>query len=250
MIRVEAIEKTFRPPGGMGDLLRGRLYGAPVRALAGVSFEVAAGEVLCLMGPNGAGKTTLLRILAGLLVPTAGRAQVAGVDVGSATPAAGASALRRSVALVVGDERSFHWPLSGRENLCYFAALHGLEARAARRRVETLLDRLGLAGAADQRFNSYSRGMRQRLAIARGLLSSARVLLLDEPTLGLDPVAARDLRTFLRDDVIRAEGRTALVGSNEPAEVRALGDRVLHLDRGTVRGACAPADVEHFLGLA
>jgi ABC-2 type transport system ATP-binding protein len=246
VIRVEAIEKTFRPPGGMGDLLRGRLYGAPVRALAGVSFEVAAGEVLCLMGPNGAGKTTLLRILAGLLVPTEGRAEVAGVEVGRSN----AAGLRQKTALVVGDERSFHWPLSGRENLCYFAALHGMAARPARRRVDELLERLGLGAAADQRFSSYSRGMRQRLAIARGLLGSARVLLLDEPTLGLDPVAARDLRAFLRDDVIRAGGRTAIVGSNEPAEVRALGDRVLHLDRGTVRGACAPAEVEHFLGLA
>lgn len=249
MIRVEALEKVFRPPGGMAELLRGRLHGDPVPALGGVSFEVDEGEVVCLMGPNGAGKTTLLRILSGLLLPSGGRAEIAGVAVGPATPAAATATLRREVALVVGDERSFHWVLTGRENLAYFAALHGLDAATARRRVTDLLERLGLTEAADRRFSSYSRGMRQRLALARGLLGRARVLLFDEPTLGLDPVAARELRAFLRDEVIRAEGRTALVGSNDPGEVRALGDRVLHLDRGALRGTCAPREVEAFLGL-
>jgi ABC-2 type transport system ATP-binding protein len=244
MIQVQGLAKEFRPPGGMRELLRGRLFGTPVRALTGVSLHVATGEIVCVMGPNGSGKTTLLRILAGLILPNAGHAEILGLDVSR-----GGAALRRDVAMVVGDERSFHWPLSGRENLQFFAALHGLSAREARRRTDLLLDRLGLTEAADRRFSAYSRGMKQRLAIARGLLGSARVLLLDEPTLGLDPLAARELRRFLRDDVIKREGRTALIGSNDPTEVRTLADRVLYLERGSLRGESAPDAVDQWLGL-
>ncbi len=244
MIAVHDIAKTFRPPGGIRDLLRGRLFQAPVTALAGVSFHVKPGEIVCIMGQNGAGKTTLLRILAGLLIPTAGKAAVAGHDVEAAGPN-----LRRQIAYVVGDERSFYSPLSGHENLTYFAALHGLPDDTARRRIDGLLSCVGLGEAASRRFSQYSRGMKQRLAIARGLLGDPRVLLLDEPTLGLDPRGAHDLRRLLRDDVIRAGSRTALVGSNDPIEVRALADRVLYLEGGKLRGESGPDKVEEFLGL-
>jgi ABC-2 type transport system ATP-binding protein len=241
---VEGLGKVFRTPGGARDLLRGRLFGESVRALEDVTFSVAPGEVVCMMGPNGAGKSTLARILGGLLLPSAGRATIAGHDA-----AAGAPGLRRSVSFVVGDERSFHYGVSGRDNLCYFAALHGLDARTARRRAGELLERVGLAAAADRRYREYSRGMRQRLAIARGLLGDPEVLLLDEPTLGLDPVGARDLRAFLRDDMIRGAGRTAVVCSNDPGEVRALADRVLFLRAGKLTGEGSPDRIEKELGL-
>ncbi|HVU51360.1 MAG TPA: ABC transporter ATP-binding protein [Polyangia bacterium] len=243
-VSVEDLGKVFRPPGNARDLLRGRLFREPVRALDGVTFDVAPGEIVCMMGPNGAGKSTLARILGGLLRPTAGRATIAGHDAAAAAPG-----LRRSVSFVVGDERSFHYGVSGRENLRYYAALHGLDAAAGRRRVDELLERVGLAAAAERRYREYSRGMRQRLAIARGLLGDPEVLLLDEPTLGLDPVGARDLRAFLRDDTIRAAGRTALVCSNEPAEARALADRVLLLQNGRLVREVAPAHIEKELGL-
>src|SRR3954468_8870104 len=143
MIEAHGLEKEFRPPGGMRELLRGRLFGTPVRALGGVTLQVAAGEIACVMGPNGAGKTTLLRILDGLLVPSGGRAEIAGLDV-----ARGGTALRREVAMVVGDERSFNMALSGRENLLFFGALYGLSSRDARTRAGLLLERFGLAEAA------------------------------------------------------------------------------------------------------
>ena len=243
-VSVEQLGKVFRPPGGTRELLRGRFFRDPVRALEDVTFTVAPGEIVCMMGPNGAGKSTLARILGGLLLPSSGRAMIAGHDA-----AAGAPALRRSVSFVVGDERSFHYGVSGRENLRYFAALHGLDARAARRRVDELLERVGLGPAADRRYREYSRGMRQRLAIARGLLGDPEVLLLDEPTLGLDPIGARDLRAFLRDDMIRAAGRTALVCSNDPAEARALADRVFFLAGGRLVREASPARIEEELGL-
>jgi len=244
IIVVEGLTKIFRPPGSVRDLLRGRLFGAPVTALGGVSFTVRAGEIVCVMGPNGAGKSTLLRVLGGLLAPSEGSATVDGVSAGT-----GEGELRRRASFVVGDERSFHWPVSGRENLLYFAALHGLAPSVARARAGELLERVGLGAAADRRFREYSRGMRQRLAIARGLLGTPRVLLLDEPTLGLDPRGARDLRLFLRDDTIRATGRTAVLCTNDPGEARAMADRVLFLEGGRLRGESAPDRIEQELGL-
>ena len=243
-ILADALAKTFRPPGDVRDLLRGRLFAPPVQALASVSFTVGQGEIVCVMGPNGAGKSTLLRILAGILTPTTGTARVAGLDV-----AAGDITYRRRVAFVLGDERSFLWRLSGRENLHFFAALHGLTARAGRHRAAALLERVGLAEAADRTFKEYSRGMRQRLAVARGLLGEPDVLLLDEPTLGLDPKGAVELRRFLRREMVQAAGRTALVASNDPAEVRALADRVLFLEAGRLRGETTPDRLEAELGL-
>src|SRR5882672_9865488 len=244
-ISVEQLGKVFHTPSGLRDLLRGRFFRGRVDALSDVSFAVAPGEIACVMGPNGAGKSTLVRILGGLLLPSTGRATVVGVDAAAAT-----AAFRRRVSFVVGDERSFHFGVSGRENLLYFAALHGLDTREGSRRAGELLERVGLAKAADRQYREYSRGMRQRLAIARGLLGAPSVLLLDEPTLGLDPVGARDLRAFLRDDMIRGAGRTAIVCSNDPTEARALADRVLFLAGGRLVKEVSPARIEAELGLA
>jgi ABC-2 type transport system ATP-binding protein len=243
-IAVAELGKVFHSPAGLREMLRGRLFGAPVTALSGVSFEVAEHEIVCVMGPNGAGKSTLVRILGGLLLPSSGEARVAGIDAG-----AGTSEFRRRVAFVVGDERSFHYRVSGRTNLHYFAALHGLAPAVARRRAGELLERVGLGAAADRRYREYSRGMRQRLAIARGLLGDPRVMLLDEPTLGLDPKGARDLRLFLREEVIRGAGRTAIVCSNDPTEARAMADRVLFLEGGRLRSEAPPDRIEAELGL-
>jgi len=240
----EGLGKVFRPPADLGAMLRGRFYGAPLEALSQVSFTVAAGEIVCVMGPNGAGKSTLVRILGGLLMPSSGTARVSGMDV-----VTGGAAFRHRVAFVVGEERSFHYRVTGRAHLHYFAALHGLSAADARRRSAALLDRVGLASAADRRYREYSRGMRQRLALARGLLADPEVLLLDEPTLGLDPRGARDLRAFLRDDVIRKTGRTAIVCSNDPTEAKAMADRVLFLDGGRLYADTPPDRIDAELGL-
>ena len=241
-IVVENLGKTFYSPPGLGELFRGRLHGRPLEALAGVSFKVESGEIACIIGPNGAGKSTLIRVFGGLLLPSAGGG-VAGID------AARYVEFRRRVAFIVGDERSFHYRVTGRGNLLYFAALHGLAGATARRKVDELLSRVGLSAAADRGYREYSRGMRQRLAVARGLLGDPDVLLLDEPTLGLDPLGARDLRAFLRDEIVRAAGRTAIVCSNDPTEARAMADRVLFLTGGRLSGEASPDRIEQELGL-
>lgn len=225
LVAVTELGKDFRPPARLRDLWAGRLVGPPVRALDGVTFQVDAGEIVAVLGENGAGKSTLFRCLAGLLSPTRGRAVVAGCDV-----AKGGAALRRRAAYVGADPRSFSLRLSGRANLEFFAALHGSSREAARRRAAEALSRVGLEDAADRRVAEYSTGMQKRLSLARVFLGDARVLLLDEPTGGLDPRAARDVRAFVRE--LAAAGRSVLVATHVLDEAEALAGRALVLRAG------------------
>jgi ABC-2 type transport system ATP-binding protein len=245
VIHVVDLVKEFHSAAGWEQILRGRLRGQAVRALAGVSLDVAPGEIVGLCGPNGAGKSTLLRILAGIVLPTTGTAVVAGVDA-----AHGGWSHRRRVSYVVSDERSFSWRLSGRQNLRFFAALHGYRGAAARAQVDRLVDLVRMGDAADRPFREYSTGMRQRFVLARGLLSDPEVLLLDEPTRGLDPAAAAALRAFIRDDLVRAHGRTVLCATHDLALVAALCDRVVVLEAGRIKATAAPAAAAALLGVA
>ena len=199
-----------------------------IEALAGVSLNVAPGEIVALLGPNGAGKSTLLRILATLITPDAGSVMIAGHDT-RADPLAA----RAAFGLVLGEERSLFWRLSGRQNLEFFASLQGLDRRRTAERAGELLDRFGLAAVADRRCGEYSTGMRARLGLARALIAEPPVLLLDEPARSLDPVAAADLRTVLRR--LSSEGGTAVLYAthdlHDAAEVAA---RTIGLGAGRV----------------
>jgi ABC-2 type transport system ATP-binding protein len=193
------------------------LHGREIIALDGVSLELSRGEVLALMGPNGAGKSTLLRILAGLVLPTSGEAKVSG-----------------SVAFVVADERSFSWRLSGRHNLQFFASLYGYSGNEAKERIEQALADVDLLREADRSYREYSTGMRQRLALARGLLADAEVFLLDEPTRGIDPEAAHALRRFIREELVGRGGRTVVLATHDPHEAKELARRVAVLRGGRI----------------
>ena len=200
--------------------------GAPPRtALDGVDLVVDSGEVHGLLGPNGAGKTTLCKILATVLLPTAGVARIDGLDVVSQ-----AREVRSRIGIVFGGERGLYTRLTARQNLGYWAALYRVPRRAAVPRIEALLDRVGLADRADQRVETYSRGMKQRLHLARGLVADQRVLILDEPTTGMDPVAAHDFRALVGS--LRSEGRTVLLTTHDMAEAEAICDRVTMIDGG------------------
>ena len=199
-----------------------------VSALSGVNLSVPWGRVVALLGPNGAGKSTLLRILGTTVLPDCGRVEVAGQDVVAEPVLA-----RRSLGLVLGDERSWYWRLSGRDNLEFFAALHGLRRSSARARVGELLASVGLAEAADRRFDRYSSGMRARLSLARALLCEPPVLLFDEPTRTLDPLAAASFRDEVRSQA--GAGRAVLFATHDLHEAAALADRVVVLVKGRVR---------------
>lgn len=205
-------------------------------AVDAVDLTVEEGELFGLLGPNGAGKTTLTKLLCTLILPTSGRATVCGHDVVAEAPA-----VREQVGLVDCQERSFFWRLSGWQNLLFFAALVGLHGAEARRRIADLVDLVGLEGDIDRRFMSYSSGMRQRLAIARGLLSMPQVVFMDEPTRSLDPVTARDLRKFIREVLVDALGRTVMLVTHRLEEAEELCDRVAIMNHGRVL-ACSRAD--------
>src|SRR3989475_10582845 len=163
-----------------------------IEAVRGISFAIESGELFGLLGPNGAGKTTTIKMLITLLIPTSGAARVLGYDV-----VKDAREVRKRIGYVFGGERGVYERLSGYDNLRYFAELYGVPPRLQKRRIEELLELVGLKGREHERAEGYSRGMKQRLHIARGLLHDPEVVFLDEPTLGLDPVGARDLRATI-----------------------------------------------------
>jgi ABC-2 type transport system ATP-binding protein len=200
-----------------------------VTALQDMSLETRAGEIFGILGPNGAGKTTLLKILAGLVLPTSGRALVGGVDV-----ARDDRKVKRSIGFVTSDERSFYWRLTGRENLDFFARLYDLPAGGARRAASDLLEIMDMVAIADRPFMSYSSGMKQRLAIARALLHDPPILCLDEPTRSLDPIAAKHLRRFVADRLNHELGKTVLLATHNLQEAEEMCGRLVVLDRGRV----------------
>jgi ABC-2 type transport system ATP-binding protein len=205
------------------------------RALDEVSFTVPYGHVVGMLGPNGAGKTTCVRILTTLLLPTSGTARVAGADV-----VGNPRAVRRAVGVSFGGDSGLYTRLSGRDNLRYFGTMYGLAGTDLDQRTDRLLARVGLEERGRDRVETYSRGMRQRLHIARALLHDPRVLLLDEPSSGVDPEGARQLRTLITG--LRDEGRAVLLTTHDMVEAEQLCQNVIIVNRGRVlRGATVRA---------
>ena len=208
-----------------------------VEAVRGVSFEVGEGELFGLLGPNGAGKTTTIKMLITLLIPTAGEARVLGFDV-----VKDAREVRKRIGYVFGGDRGVYERLSALDNLRYFAELYAVPARDQKRRIAELLDLVGLAGREKERVEGYSRGMRQRLHVARGLLHNPPVLFLDEPTIGLDPVGARELRATIAS--LTAIGKTVLLTTHYMFEADALCDRIAVIAQGKIVAEGTPRDLK------
>lgn len=193
--------------------------------MSGVSFSVKAGEIFTLLGPNGAGKTTLLRILSGLILPSSGRVVINNYDMLSDETRA-----RRSLGLVLGEERSFYYRLSGAQNLEFFGGLYGLRRRSLRENIGRLLALVGLESDARLQYMRYSTGMKKRLALARALLHDPQVLLLDEPNSGIDPGSARAIREVICH--LKHSGKTILLTTHDMTEAERLSDRIAFLNRG------------------
>ena len=231
VIEVEGVTRTYRSRTGTF-----RRRTKTVEALCGVSFAVEPGELFGLLGPNGAGKTTTIKLLNTLLIPTSGSARVCGFDVVTDT-----REVRRRIGYVFGGDRGLYDRLSGLDNLRYFAELYGVPPREQKRRIAELLELVHLTGRERERVEGYSRGMRQRLHIARGLLHSPEVLFLDEPSIGVDPVAARELRRTVAD--LAASGTTVLLTTHYMAEADELCGRIAVIADGGIQALGTPAEL-------
>jgi len=207
-----------------------------ILALDRVNLEVSPGELFGLLGPNGAGKTTLIKILATLLLPTSGRAWVAGVDVVEKP-----QVVRRYINMVAGGETSGYGLLTVEENLWMFAQFYGIPSREARRRIRELLAMVDMADRAKTKTYHLSSGMRQKMNLVRGFLTDPQILFLDEPTLGLDVQIARTIRNFIRQWLRDHPERTILLTTHYMHEAEELCHRVAIIDRGKIL-ACAPPE--------
>jgi ABC-2 type transport system ATP-binding protein len=232
VIEAMDLRRTYRTTTGV---LRRRPL--EVEAVRGISFEVAEGELFGLLGPNGAGKTTTIKMLITLLLPTAGEARVLGYDV-----VREAREVRKRIGYVFGGDRGLYERLSGFDNLRYFAELYGVTGRRQKERIAEVLELVGLTGREQERVEGYSRGMRQRLHIARGILHDPPVVFLDEPTIGVDPVGARELRAMIAGLV--EAGKTVLMTTHYMFEADALCDRIAMIARGRIVAEGTPSELK------
>jgi ABC-2 type transport system ATP-binding protein len=234
-IEVHALKRVYRARMGV--------FGRKVKevlAVDGINFSVAQGELFGLLGPNGAGKTTTVKMLTTLLTPTAGQASVLGHDLVDE-----ADHIRQRIGFVFGGERGLYWRLSAYDNLTYFANLYHVPPDVQKGRIPYLLDLVGLSGRGDEKIEGYSRGMKQRLHIARALLHEPELLFLDEPTIGLDPVGARELRNTIR--VLQGEKKTILLTTHYMFEADALCQRVAVINQGVIVALDTPAELKRYV---
>lgn len=200
--------------------------GKATLAIERINFKVKAGEVFGLIGPNGAGKTTILKILSTLVWPTKGTAYINGYDILTQS-----ERVKSSVGLISGDERSFYWRLTSRQNLEFYAAFYNIPPRDAKPMVNSLMELLQIE-APDKRVGEYSTGMRHRLSIARSLLSNPPILLMDEPTKSLDPTSAHQLRLFIKETLCGKQNKGVVIATHNLAEATEICDRIGIINQG------------------
>jgi ABC-2 type transport system ATP-binding protein len=239
-IRTEDLTRTYRRKRRR-RWFRKKAADSPAEftALDRVNLEVRPGELFGLLGPNGAGKTTLIKILTTLLAPSAGKAWVDGLDVETEQ-----HALRPRINMVSGGESSGYGILTVRENLWMFARIYGVPNHQIRERTDRMLDIVGLAEQANSRVSHLSTGQRQKMNFCRGFITDPKILFLDEPTLGLDVTAARNIRQFVRQWMKEDAGRTLLLTTHYMAEADELCDRLAIVDRGKILACDSPANLK------
>lgn len=196
-----------------------------VHAVKGISFHVKQGEIFGLLGPNGAGKTTTIKMMTTLLVPTSGQLNILGYDVEKDV-----KSIRESINFVFGGERNLYWRLSGEDNLKFFADIYKIPRKEQKALIESLLKRVDLYEARHQKVETYSKGMKQRLQIAKALINRPKILFMDEPTIGLDPIGARLLREIIKEEA--GKGTTIILTTHYMQEAEELCHRIAVINKG------------------
>ena len=228
ILKVENICKNFSFPLSFRELFRsGFKQRKIIRVLEDLSFTLERNKILCILGPNGAGKTTLLKIIATLVLPDKGEIFVNGNSE--------EDKIKETVGLLLEEERSLYWRLSGRQNLEFFAALYGLDRLSAEQRIQGLLG-IFKVDYADKRFASYSTGMKKNFALMRALLHDPQLLLLDEPTKSLDYASALSLRSFIKDRLVKEQGKTVILTTHNMDEAADFADLFMILHQGKIYG--------------
>ena len=229
-IDVLSLRRTYKVSGTDKEVI----------GLDDVSLQISEGEVHGLLGPNGAGKTTLVKILSTILLPSSGQVKVLGHDVVQQP-----KQVRSVIGLLLGGDKGLYNKLTGRQNLEYWAALYDVPFRDTKKRIEKLIERVGLNDKADSKAETYSRGMKQRLHLARAMIGDAPILFFDEPTLGMDPIAARDFRKLIGE--LKSEGKTLLIATHDMAEAEIVCDRVTLIDKGKILAVETPLTLSRLL---
>ncbi|MFH1783725.1 MAG: ABC transporter ATP-binding protein [bacterium] len=225
-IEIKNLSKTFIPSGLPWEKKKA------VSALCNLNLEVKEGECFALLGPNGAGKTTLIKILCSLILPDKGEVKIAGHDLNTQD-----ELLKSKIGLVTGEERSFYWRLTGRQNLEFFAAFYNLPPLLIKARIDELAELLGITKQLDNRLQEYSTGTKQKVGIARSLLHDPPILLIDELTKNLDPSSGRNLRNFIKEELVAVQKKTVFFSTHQIPEAETLSDRIAIMKNGSIK-AC------------
>jgi ABC-2 type transport system ATP-binding protein len=217
VIEARNITKRFPTTAGYKDLLLRPFKREKITAVSDINFVIRSGDIFFLLGPNGAGKTTLLKILCGLIIPTEGVAFINRFN-----SVAESQKIRKEIGYVINEERSFYWRLTGRQNLKFFATLNNMSNSEIGKRIDDVLELTNLKDDADKAFKNYSSGMKQRLAIARALLTDPGIVIMDEPTRSLDPLSVIMLKDFLNNTLMKKRGKTFLIATHDVKFVEAF----------------------------
>lgn len=232
MIEVKQLVREFSATKGFGRHEKSKKV-----AVDHLSFSIQEGEIFSLLGPNGAGKTTTIKILSTLLAPTEGYCKVLGFDTFRE-----AKKIRPYINFIFGGESGVYRRITGRENMEYFASLYKVNSKVKEKRIDDLLALVGLEEAQHNRVETYSKGMIQRLQIARGLINDPKILFMDEPTIGLDPIGSRDLRALILS--LKEQGRTILLSTHDMREADILSDRIAVISKGKIIALDTPTKLK------
>ena len=237
-IETAGLTKRFIQRRRLKQIVFHPLQRKTITALDGVDLQIKEGEIFGILGSNGAGKTTLIKVLSTLILPDKGEAWVNGYNI-----LHNEESIKQSIGLVTSEERSFYWRLSGRGNLQFFATLYNMSPSQAERRINQILETFELQEKADDLFHTYSTGIKQKLALARGLLNNPQILFIDEPTRSLDPIAAQNIRKLIREKLVKEQGKTVFLATHNLEEAEEICNHLDIIDRGKILCQGTPSEI-------